>query len=71
MCVSRELDGIRLFEKAVFEVPALPEGSRGELVFFEGPNGCGKTTIAQAIALGALQRPGESINPIHFQWVDW
>ncbi|HVK66372.1 MAG TPA: hypothetical protein VM694_17935, partial [Polyangium sp.] len=45
------------------EVPEPPAGSSGELVFFEGPNGCGKTTIAQAIALAACpgvlsDRPG-------------
>lgn len=54
MRISRlELDGIGPFEGAVFEIPAPPEGSRGELVLFEGPNGCGKTTIALAIALAA------------------
>ncbi|TKD08884.1 AAA family ATPase [Polyangium fumosum] len=54
MRVARlELSGIGPFEDAVFEVPEPPAGSSGELVFFEGPNGCGKTTIAQAIALAA------------------
>ncbi|HVK66055.1 MAG TPA: ATP-binding protein, partial [Polyangium sp.] len=64
MRVARlELSGIGPFEDAVFEVPEPPAGSSGELVFFEGPNGCGKTTIAQAIALAACpgvlsDRPG-------------
>jgi energy-coupling factor transporter ATP-binding protein EcfA2 len=48
-----ELTGVGPFEGAVFEMPEPPEGKRGELVFFEGPNGCGKTTIAQAIACAA------------------
>ncbi len=41
------------FDEAVLEIPAPEEGRRGELVIFEGPNGCGKTTIAQAIACAA------------------
>src|SRR5690349_17101588 len=36
------------FEDAVFEMPE-PEGA-GELVLFEGPNGCGKTTIVEALS---------------------
>jgi energy-coupling factor transporter ATP-binding protein EcfA2 len=43
-----ELREIGPFEDAVFEIPE-PEGP-GELVIFEGPNGSGKTTIAEAIA---------------------
>lgn len=57
MRISRlELDGIGPFEQAVFEIPAPPEGTTGELVLFEGPNGCGKTTILEGIAvlIGAL-----------------
>jgi AAA domain, putative AbiEii toxin, Type IV TA system/AAA domain len=51
MRISRlELDGIGPFEQAVFEIPPPPEGTTGELVLFEGPNGCGKTTIVQAIS---------------------
>jgi energy-coupling factor transporter ATP-binding protein EcfA2 len=49
MRVARlELKDIGPFEDAVFEIPE-PKGT-GELVLFEGPNGCGKTTILQAIA---------------------
>ncbi|MEP7121627.1 MAG: AAA family ATPase [Byssovorax sp.] len=57
MRISRlELDGIGPFEQAVFEIPAPPAGTTGELVLFEGPNGCGKTTILEGIAvlIGAL-----------------
>lgn len=51
MRVARlELKGIGPFEDAVLEIPPPEEGQRGELVLFEGPNGSGKTTIAQAIA---------------------
>jgi hypothetical protein len=50
MRVARlELTGIGPFEAAVFAIPE-PAKGRGELVLFEGPNGSGKTTIAQAIA---------------------
>lgn len=45
-----ELKEIGPFEEAVFEIPPPAEGQRGELVIFEGPNGSGKTTIAQGIA---------------------
>lgn len=48
---SLELKNIGPFEDAVFEIPE-PRGP-GELVLFEGPNGSGKTTIVQAIALAA------------------
>ncbi len=52
MRISRlELDGIGPFEQAVFEIPPPPEGTTGELVLFEGPNGCGKTTILEGIAV--------------------
>jgi energy-coupling factor transporter ATP-binding protein EcfA2 len=37
------------FEEATFEIPE-PKGP-GELVLFEGPNGSGKTTIVEAIAV--------------------
>lgn len=47
--VRLELKDIGPFEDAVLEFPE-PAGA-GELVLFEGPNGCGKTTIAQAIAV--------------------
>lgn len=46
-----ELKEIGPFEDAVFELPE--PGGRGELVLFEGPNGSGKTTIVQVIALAA------------------
>ena len=46
-----ELRRIGPFEDAVFELPE-PKGP-GELVLFEGPNGSGKTTIVQAVALAA------------------
>ncbi len=56
MRVARiELKEIGPFEDAVLEIPAPVEGQRGELVFFEGPNGCGKTTIAEMIACAALK----------------
>lgn len=49
MRVARlELTGIGPFEGAVFEIPEPTKGT-GELVLFEGPNGSGKTTIAEAI----------------------
>ncbi|MFS8066897.1 MAG: AAA family ATPase [Byssovorax sp.] len=52
MRISRlELDGIGPFEQAVFEIPPPPEGTTGELVLFEGPNGCGKSTILEGIAV--------------------
>ncbi len=62
MRVARlELTGVGPFEGAVFEIPDPPAGTRGELTFFEGPNGCGKTTIAEAIAVftngGELSAP--------------
>jgi hypothetical protein len=57
MRVARiELKEIGPFDDAVIEIPAPAEGQRGELVIFEGPNGSGKTTIAQAIACAA-ERP--------------
>ena len=45
-----ELTGVGPFEAAVFEIPA-PTSGTGELVLFEGPNGCGKTTVVQAVAV--------------------
>lgn len=45
-----ELKEVGPFEDAVLQIPAPAEGQRGELVLFEGPNGSGKTTIAQVIA---------------------
>jgi energy-coupling factor transporter ATP-binding protein EcfA2 len=57
MRVSKlELPGIGPFEGAVFEIPEPAKGT-GELVLFEGPNGCGKTTIVQAIACAAEPDP--------------
>lgn len=54
MRVARiELKEIGPFEDAVLEIPSPVEGQRGELVIFEGPNGCGKTTLVQAIACAA------------------
>lgn len=56
MRVARiELKEIGPFDDAVLEIPAPAEGQRGELVIFEGPNGCGKTTIAEMIACSALK----------------
>jgi energy-coupling factor transporter ATP-binding protein EcfA2 len=43
-----ELKDVGPFVDAVFEIPE-PKGP-GELVLFEGPNGSGKTTIAEAIS---------------------
>ncbi|MBK8258204.1 MAG: AAA family ATPase [Polyangiaceae bacterium] len=43
------LDGIGPFQGATFE--PIPAAGRGELVLFEGPNGCGKTTLLEAIAV--------------------
>jgi energy-coupling factor transporter ATP-binding protein EcfA2 len=54
MRVARlELTGVGPFEGAVFEIPEPPAGTSGELVFFEGPNGCGKTTLLQTMAVAA------------------
>jgi hypothetical protein len=54
MRVARiELKEIGPFDDAVIEIPAPAEGQRGELVIFEGPNGSGKTTIAEMIACAA------------------
>ncbi len=51
MRVARlELTGVGPFEAAVFEIPE-PTSGTGELVLFEGPNGCGKTTIMEALAV--------------------
>lgn len=44
-----ELHDIGPFDDAVLEFPE-PVG-KGEVVLFEGPNGCGKTTIAETIAV--------------------
>lgn len=44
-----ELRDVGPFDDAVLEIPE-PTGE-GEVVLFEGPNGSGKTTIAQAIAV--------------------
>jgi hypothetical protein len=44
-----ELSGVGPFEGAVFAIPDPTKGT-GELVIFEGPNGCGKTTITEALA---------------------
>ncbi len=43
------LDGIGPFDGATFE--PLPPSGPGELVLFEGPNGSGKTTILETIAV--------------------
>jgi hypothetical protein len=48
-----ELTGIGPFEGAVFAIPE-PRGT-GELVLFEGPNGSGKTTVVEAIAVAIAQ----------------
>jgi hypothetical protein len=53
-----QLKNVGPFDDATFEFPEPAPGSRGELVFFEGPNGCGKTTLIEAIAwLLALRMP--------------
>ncbi len=56
MRLSRlELTRIGPFEGASFDIPepssASLSGGRGELVLFEGPNGSGKTSIVEAIAV--------------------
>lgn len=43
-----EMKNVGPFGGAVFEIPSA--SGPGEVVLFEGPNGCGKTTIAEAIA---------------------
>ncbi len=43
------LKNIGPFDDATFEVPEAR--GEGEVVLFEGPNGCGKTTIAEVIAV--------------------
>ncbi len=47
------------FEDAVLQMPPAPEKG-GELILFEGPNGSGKTTIAEAIACAAAREPMDS-----------
>jgi energy-coupling factor transporter ATP-binding protein EcfA2 len=54
-----ELKAIGPFEDAVLEIPEPTEG-RGELVLFEGPNGSGKTTIAQVLACAAVPEADNS-----------
>lgn len=61
-----ELTEIGPFESAVLKFPAPAEGQRGELVIFEGPNGSGKTTIAEAIACAAIGRP-RRLRPDEYQ----
>ena len=56
MRLSRlELTRIGPFEEASFDIPepspSTGSGARGELVLFEGPNGSGKTSIVEAIAV--------------------
>jgi len=47
------------FEDAVLQMPPASEKG-GELILFEGPNGSGKTTIAEAIACSAAREPMDS-----------
>jgi energy-coupling factor transporter ATP-binding protein EcfA2 len=47
------LKNVGPFDDAVFEFPEPKQGTKGELVLFEGPNGSGKTTLIEGIA-GAL-----------------
>lgn len=47
------------FEDAYLQMPPAPR-SGGEVILFEGPNGSGKTTIAEAIACAAAREPHES-----------
>ena len=62
MRVARlEIKDLGPFEDAALEIPPPADGQRGELVLFEGPNGSGKTTIAQAIA--CLATPPPSVFP--------
>lgn len=57
MRISRlSLKNVGPFDDAALEFPE-PEGD-GELVLFEGPNGSGKTTIAEAIAVLVGQSRG-------------
>lgn len=50
------LHDIGPFGEAVLELPPAPEKG-GEVLLFEGPNGSGKTTIAEAIACAAAREP--------------
>lgn len=54
-----ELKDVGPFDDAVLEIPE-PAGP-GELVLFEGPNGCGKSTVAGAIALAAAGPMGRKL----------
>jgi energy-coupling factor transporter ATP-binding protein EcfA2 len=49
------LKNIGPFTDAVIQIPPAPEKG-GEVILFEGPNGSGKTTIAQALAAAAASR---------------
>ncbi|MFO0590835.1 MAG: AAA family ATPase [Polyangiaceae bacterium] len=49
------LKNIGPFEDAVLEMPPAPS-TGGEVILFEGPNGTGKTTIAQVLAAVAWSR---------------
>jgi len=53
------LKNIGPFDDATFEVPETP-GS-GEVVLFEGPNGCGKTTIDHSFGDGLVGAPTDSV----------
>jgi len=59
------LKDIGPFGEAEIEIPPPVEGQRGELVIFEGPNGCGKTTIAQVLACAAAPERGLLDSPLH------
>ena len=52
MRISRlSLKNVGPFDDATLELPETDGDSEGEIVLFEGPNGSGKTTIAELIAV--------------------
>ncbi len=60
-----ELKEIGPFESALLVIPEPLKGQRGELVIFEGPNGSGKTTIAEAIS--SFSNSDEFVQRLHAQ----
>jgi len=55
-----ELHDVGPFADATFEIPA--SDGDGGVVLFEGPNGCGKTTLALMIAAAVSGGPRHLIN---------